>query len=259
MEKTGRALDGSASENKVISLYRAVLSSLSTDVDLSIVENKNGNQSIIIFISKYPMMKVRSSMPNEDGGIHLISLEYLGGNTHGWNEFSMGLIGTGTFVLEETPHLKLNNDIEPVQITAGRIHRYESRIVGDEALTNLRNRWERIAVTVEWMLSREDVPYFQNISDFDKYWKPILFPEQVRKKNRPQGWQQEGDIFQREEDIRWNTGYTERILPEDLWAVRNSGTLLRDWEEALQWIYMEYNWKSITDLLSCDIILNKIK
>jgi len=109
------------------------------------------------------------------------------------------------------------------------------------------------------MSSTDNAPKGQKIDDFEKYWKPVLFPEMVSKRKRPAGWLQEGDVFLRSEDIRWNTGYTERVFSEELRPVRNSGTLLRDWEEALSWIYLEYEWESIKERLSRLNILQFIK
>jgi hypothetical protein len=104
-----------------------------------------------------------------------------------------------------------------------------------------------------------DNPKGQTIKDFEKYWKPVFFPELVSGRNKPANWRQDGDIFHRAESINWNTGYTERIFPEELWPVRNSGTLLRDWEEALLWIYLEYEWDNIIKLFSQPIIFQKIR
>jgi len=154
--------------------------------------------------------------------------------------------------------LSVQNEIDPVQISAARIHRYDTRITRDEALTSLRNRRERIISLCEWM-NAQYVPIEINESNFESYWKPILFPEIVSKKKRPDNWLLEGDKRVRAEDIRWNTGYTERVFPEELWNVRNSGTLLRDWEEALSWIYLEYKWDNIKEILSREITLKKIK
>jgi hypothetical protein len=39
--------------------------------------------------------------------------------------------------------------------------------------------------------------------------------------------------------------------------IRNSGTMLRDWEEALPWIFIECKWEKIMELLSRETILRK--
>ena len=264
IEKTGRFIDGSMFAEKRVALYRTFKNDVNqAEMEISVVEKKGGAakadtdiengassaQSIIITISKFPMIKFRGSYPDETGGFYLTSLEYLAGSTHGWNEYTLDLLGTGSLVLEETAVFQITEEIEPVQITAGRIQRYDTRLTGAEALAGLRNRRERVAALVEWM-NALDAPKGQSIDDFEDHWKPILFPEMVSKKKRPADWQAEGDIFIRAEDIRWNTSYTERIFSEVLWPVRNSGTLLRDWEEALSWIYFEYEWENITELLS---------
>jgi len=274
MEKTGQFLDGSLLAEKQTALYRAAgKDGAVADMEIAVVEKKgtvpvtetdegkssSSAQSVIITINKYPMIKFRGSFPDEENGFFLTTLDYLAGSTHGWNEYSLDLLGSGSLVLGDTAVFQITEEIEPIQISTGRIHRYDTRITGIEALTGLRNRRERVIALVEWMRSLDDAPKGQSISNFEVYWKPILFPEMVKKKKRPADWQQEGDVFIRAEDIRWNTGYTQRVFSEELFPVRNSGTLLRDWEEALSWIYYEYEWENITELLSQQIILQKIK
>jgi len=254
MEWTGHIIDGSAFAQKTIALYRCTDKS----VEVSVVENKNGERNIIIAAAKFPMMKIRASMPDEQGIFFLLSLEYLAGNPHGWNEYTLELLGAGSLVLGEDSNRLTIEEIEPVQITAARIHSYDTRITGAEALTALRNRRERIGALAEWMAVMNG-PAETDIKEFEKYWKPVLFPEMVSKSKRPEGWLREEDIFIKADDIQWNTGYTQRVFPQELWPVRDSATLLRDWEEALSWIYMEYEWKNIAEIFSREIILQKIK
>ena len=254
MEKAGQVVDGSAFSQKTTALYR----SQSAGVEISVVENKNSERSVIITAVEFPMMKILASMPDEEGIFFPVSLVYLAGNFHGWNEYTLGLLGAGSLDLGEDSCRLTVNEIEPVEITAGRIHRYDTRITGAEALTALRNRRERITALAEWMDSL-DAPDGNDIKEFEKYWKPVLFPETVSNRNRPESWLREGDIFKKAEDINWNTGYTQRVFPEELWPVRDSATLLRDWEEALSWIYLEYEWKNIAGMLSGEIILQKIR
>jgi hypothetical protein len=114
------------------------------------------------------------------------------------------------------------------------------------------------------MHGRDDVPPLSDRKTFDNYWKPVLLPELVGKKKRPASYlsADSGDSAAsrvRAESINWNTAYTEKIFPEDLRILRNSGALLRDWEETFEWIYLEYNWDRITEVLSGNIILEHIK
>jgi hypothetical protein len=284
MEKTGKALDGSAFAEKKVAVYRTA------GMELQEVQNKAGERSFFIVLRQFPAIKIRGSAPNEEGEFYLTSLDYLGGNTHGWNEYRLDLSGYGKLALNETTAVfSVSDEIEAVQISAGRIRRYDTRITGNDALTNLRNRRERIVALTEWMnapseeveLSEEAEPAEEDgLSEdgggrketakkettksvdrvyFELHWKPLLFPELVSKKKRPGNWQQEGDKWVRAEDIRWNASYTERTFPEELRVIRDSGTMLRDWEEALEWIYMEYEWGRITALLAQETVLNRVK
>jgi hypothetical protein len=255
VETAGRALDGSAFAEKKIALYQSLEKEKKKPImEITVVENGNNEKSLIVTLKNYPMLKLRAAYPADDNSFHFTSLEYIGGNAHGWNEYTLALIGTGTLVFGETAAFSANADIEKVEITSGRIQRYDNRITGGEAVTALRNRRERIAATVDWMNSLEEIKG-HTLKEFEKYWKPIFFPEMVMRSKRPADWGQEDDIFVRAEDIRWNTGYTERVFTEELVPVRNSGTMLRDWEEALAWIYMEYEWEKIIELLCKETVL----
>jgi len=259
MEKTGQVLDGSASKFKTISVYSTSSKNnkQKPEIKISVVENKSKEKSIIITIEEFPMLKLWGSYPDEKGAFSLTELEFLAGSTHGWNEYSLELMGTGNLKLGDTAVFKIE-EIESVQVTKGRIQRYDTRLTGNEALSALRNRRERIIAVTEWMASLS-LAKGQTVEQFEEYWQPVLFPEMVSKEKRPDGWIQDGDVFKNAENIRWNTGYTERKFPEELRIIRNSGTLLRDWEEALYWIYMAYEWENIVELLSKEYILTKNK
>jgi len=259
VEKTGQALDGSAFKFKTISAYSTSSKNnkQKPEIKISVVENKSKEKLITITIEEFPMLKLWGSYPDEKGAFSLTELEFLAGNTHGWNEYSLELMGTGNLKLGDTAVFKIE-EIESVQVTKGRIQRYDTRLTGNEALSALRNRRERIIAVTEWMASLS-LAKGQTVEQFEEYWQPVLFPEMVSKEKRPDGWIQDGDVFKNAENIRWNTGYTERKFPEELRIIRNSGTLLRDWEEALYWIYMAYEWENIVELLSREYILTKNK
>jgi len=254
VEKAGQALDGSAFVEKRTALYRA------PGMELWEMRTKAGGRSFIITMSKYPTMRFRASEPDESGEFNMVSLNYLGGSSQGWNEFRLDLSGEGRLALDETTaSISVLNEIEPIQITFARIKRYDTRLSGNEALALLRNRHERIKTIAEWMNASEAAPKDIELNKFEKYWKPILFPELVSKKKRPADWQRENDQWDKAESIRWNKSYTERLLPEELREIRNSGTMLRDWEEALDWLYNEYEWSRIKETLSQETILQKKK
>ena len=261
VEGTGRALDGSAFAEKKIAKYRTEKKTkTSAGIELTEMQGKDGERSVIITLDRFPTIKIRGSAPDGAGQFNLTRLDYLGGNTQGWNEYTMDLYGQGTITLgEASATLSIPDAAETVQISWGRIRRYDTRITGTEALTNLRNRHERILALTEWMGGIEGSPEGISLKDFDQHWKPILFPEAVSKKEKPNGWERDGDQWSRSEDIRWNTSYTERTFPELLRNIRDSGTMLRDWEEALDWVYYTYEWGRIFARLAPETALNRVK
>jgi hypothetical protein len=261
IEKTGQVLDGSAFAEKKIARYEALTKEgAACDMEILDAQSKSGQRSLIISLKKFPAIKIRGSEPDEEGNFTLSSLEYLSGNTSGWNEYSLELFGTGTFKTDNnSATFSIDGEIEHVQISRGKIRRYDTRVTGSDALTNLRNRGLRVESLTEWMKSGENAPSGQDRGGFNKYWKPFLFPEMCAKKKRPAGWQQEDDVWAKAEDIRWNISYTERLFPEELRPVRDSGTLLRDWEEAFEWIYLMYEWDTLSGLLSLETNLKQVK
>jgi len=253
-EKTGQVLDGSAFAEKKISVY------LSPDMELWEMLNKAGEKSFVIKLKKFPTIKLRCSAVNELGEFNMVSLDYLGGSAHGWNEFRMDIAGEGRLILDgTTAAISVQHEIEAIQISFARIKRYDTRLSGKEAISGLRNRHERVKTIAEWMNSRESAPKGIDVKNFEKYWKPVLFPETVLKNKRPPDWRQENDQWNRADSINWNKTYTERMFPEELREIRNSGTMLRDWEEALDWLYNEYEWSRIQEMLSQETILQKKK
>jgi hypothetical protein len=258
VEKTGRALDGTAFAEEDLAVYRT---ESKNGAGVRRVRGKAGGEEfLVISPDAMPNLRVKGSLPGEDGSFYLISLDFFCSNITGWNEYTLELSGGGVFLVnEKTALLKLGSPIEPVNITRGKIRREDTRLSGGEALTALRNRHERILALTEWMRSLPDVPVFQDEAEFEKYWKPLLLPELVSPKERPPAWKQENALWVRGEDVSWNTAYTRAVFPEDLYKIRDSGTLCRDWEEALGWIYFAHEWENLFGFLAVEKELVKIK
>ena len=261
VEKTGQVLDGSAFTEKKVARYRAQKKKGSAlDLEILTVRNKSGQHSLVIMPKSFPSVKIRGTEPDAQGNFWVNSLEYLSGSATGWNEYSMELSGTGMFRQNDTDaNFSLGGEIRGLEISRAKIRRYDTRITGTEAEANLRNRSVRIEALTEWMLSRENAKKGMSRKEFSKFWKPILFPEISAKRKRPADWSRPGDTWGRAEDIRWNHSYSERAFPEELRLVRNSGTFLRDWEEAFEWVYLQYEWETLTGLLSHETTLIRVK
>jgi hypothetical protein len=265
-EAGGRVLDGSAFAEKTLAVYREE-PKRGTRVDR--LRDKAGRESIVISIDPAPNLRIRCSPPDGEGNFFVSSLEFLSPNYSGWNEFTLELSGGGSFVEDGSGDggqgavLQLREPLETLDIQEGKIRRGSARLGGAAALTALRNRRERILVLTRWMEERSsfsDTADLTDPADFEAYWKPLLFPELFKPKDRPAAWAEtDTGEWILGEDIRWSVAYTQALLPEALWPVRNSGTLLRDWEEAAAWIRLEFEWDTIVKYLSRKIELAKIK
>jgi hypothetical protein len=263
-EAGGRVLDGSAFAEKKLAVYREE-PKRGTQVDR--LRDRAGQECIVIRVDEAPNLRIRGSLPDAEGSFFISSLEFLSPNLSGWNEFTMELSGSGTFVegsgeRDGAAVLQVREPLETLDISGGKIRRGSSRLNGAQALTALRNRRERILALTEWMREREGLPDFSEGADFEAYWKALLFPELSKPKDRPAAWaaaNADAGPWERGEDIRWSLAYTEALLPEQLRPLRNSGTLLRDWEEAESWIRLEFEWESIVTSLAGKIELTKIK
>ncbi|MDR0400964.1 MAG: hypothetical protein LBH51_08485 [Treponema sp.] len=217
-----------------------------------VLERADGG-GLDILIEAVPAVTLKASPPERGGAFSLRSLEYLGGNSLGWVEFSMALSGGGSFIPRGGGDfdLRLSLSPEPGPITGGEIKREGTRLFGEDALRALHNRYERIQALAEWM-GGQDAPREAagGLEDFDAYWKVLLLPELVPAKKRPPAYSAAPDgPWATAEQVRWHTAYTEGILPEELRPLRDSGTLKRDWEESRDWIFLVYAWDRIFSAL----------
>ncbi|MDR1971236.1 MAG: hypothetical protein LBQ46_04880 [Treponema sp.] len=253
-EKAGKLLEGKF--DRAVNRYR---SSVPKGRGYQVIERagKSGG-GLDILIESMPAVTLKASLPGPEGNFYLRSLEYLGGNSGGWVEFSLTLSGGGNFADRGggAAGLCLRPPTEPVVIAGGKIRREGVRLSGEEALTALNNRYERIQTLAAWMREqRTPEPAAEDPESFEAYWKPFLLPELVPRKKRPRSYEAEaGGPWVTAEQVRWNTAYTGKILPEELRSLRDSGTLKRDWEECRDWIFLVYAWDQVFTTLETSTV-----
>jgi len=249
VQKSGEMLEGKAFSEKTLAVYQSFGKDDDTEILLKQLKLKDGTEIHELTSSEWPSLSLRGIVTAGGKSFHFTEAHFLSSHIHGWNEFVLDLNGSAELTLSggTIGRLRITEEIERVQLSSGRIRLKSSRLTGNAALTPLRHRRERILALIEWMEENEDKPIVENLSrkDFESYWKPRLFPEMVMKDKRPPAYTKVNAEFVRADSIRWNTNYTEQLLPEELWELRNTGGMLRDWEEALYWIYMEYSWNGI--------------
>ena len=260
VHRTGELVEGEYWRHTRIATYTN--SSLRVD---SMRMRSSGEEYLVITPTSFPTLRFNATMPDSQGNIYIHSMNFLCSNRSGWNEFTQEAYSVGVFLPIEGNGesarmlVSIREPLELMDIQSGRIRRNSTRIAEGEALTALRNRYERIHALSQWMNSQATGQDRASLKEFKNYWEPILFPELVAKKKRPPEWTVDGAEWSRGEDVRWNRSYTQALLPEDLQPVRNSGTLLRDWEEALDWIYVQCQWETISRLMEEQQYLSKTK
>lgn len=257
MEKAGQLLDGTLLEAKKLAEYKE---SENDRFVLKHMRGKDGQEYFLITDSRMPALSMKTSMPDSSGRLYLTSYTFLCGSVSGWNEFTMDISASGTIENNgDNLSLHINAPIELIHISSGKIRYNDERLIDDSAVRSLNNRRERILALVEWMKMQQDAPSFTSEKDFQSYWQPLILPESVSAKKRPSAWSKEDELWNRGEDINWNVSYTQKIFPEELHVYRNSGALLRDWEESFSWIFLEYTWNDLCNQLSETIRLTKLK
>ncbi|MDR2304554.1 MAG: hypothetical protein LBE10_08210 [Treponema sp.] len=269
-EKAGQITEGSFFEEKTLrrwqgSFQMEAIGGARGGIEVLEKQDRKGTLFLILILDNFPWMEIRCSAPLENGSFYPVRLHYLGGSNSGWNEYELELSGAAYFT-PSPPSLRFLSPPETVQISGGKIRLRDSTFTGTEALTRLRNRRERIIALAEWMRGYSQNRMFRTEEYFNAYWQPILLPETVSKKKRPVKWEKEGAEWIRGEGINWNKTYTSFLLQtaenprnSELETLRNSGAMLRDWEEAVQWIYTEYAWEKIGEDLSREEISLKQK
>jgi hypothetical protein len=251
VERVGRLLEGNG--EKTLAIYR------SGGFELRHVRNrKSGAESLALFTGSFPTLRINASVPDSSGIFIPLSLDFTSPSYSGWNSFTLELAGTGTFSPGGNGGTLQLETIEILQVGDGKIRHQDDRIAGEDALSSLRNRYERIKSLTGWMHEQAQGRSFANQKAFEAYWEAVLFPELSPRRKRPPDWNSNA-LWVRVGERRWNETYTREIFPEELWPVRNSGALLRDWEEAAAWIFFNYRWENLAASLAGKLYFNKVR
>jgi hypothetical protein len=251
VENAGRLLDGAAFNRKTIKVYKG-----GGGLTFRVFSTKDGGRYGMFELNSIPYIQFYCAEPDEFGLFDITGLHFLFSNLGGWLEGDINVSGMGS--LDDTGEFSINGEVSINGVTQGSIRRRDRHISGEYAVTELRNRSERIAALSDWM-KEYSAPRGESaltpLEYFENYWQPILLPETVTAKSRPARFNElniaGGDAnYTYSEGIKWNSTYTQELLPEQLRSLRDSGSLLRDWEEAAAWFYIYCNWDTIIKTLN---------
>jgi len=256
---TGRTIEGKTIGVKVLERWRG--EGEAAPLTLKRVREKGRGESLIITHKDFPGLEIcatahtavhaeaDAASTDGGGGFEYFSLNFLSTSLNGWNEFSLELLGSGTLTIEGKEALLTSPEPPELgSLSSGLIRLKSTRLSGGEALSRLKNRRERLLALIDWM-KEQSPPPLASRDAFAAYWKPILLPELSPLDTHPvtYGWLNADWV--EEDGVYWDRRYTGFIFPEELRPLRDTGALLRDWEEALPWLYLEYQWDSLAALL----------
>ncbi|MDR2397813.1 MAG: hypothetical protein LBD74_03520 [Spirochaetaceae bacterium] len=253
VEKAGDFIDRPGFAGKTLGVYRA-----EEGLEIRHLQEKTG-EGLAITLKAYPGVVFWGMSTHKGGPVYLRELRFLGGSYTGWNQFTVELSGEVEVILQRNSALWQGvGFVERIRLVQGKIRRKTTVLSGEAARTALRNRYERIGALTAWMHDQNPLRDFTRLEGFAAYWKPRLLPELTAPKSRPRDWTTADAVWVLGEQVRWNQAYTERLFPEALRPFRDSGALLRDWEEALSWIYLDYQWDRILQELAKPCLLTRI-
>jgi hypothetical protein len=278
VEKGGALLDGSAFREKELSRWEESPLSRRGGFPLGKAEprgftlrdlrGRGGEGFLEIGAGEFPFLRIRAGLPPEAASpgpapaegwsCYLDTLEFLSPHEEGWSEFTLELSGALILGSEGMRRSLRTEGLETLGLSRGKFRYKDRRRSGEEALGSLRNRYERISALAAWMRERSPPGEVLGLKEFGARWKGELLPELLPPGKRPPAFALAGEEWAGAEGLRWNAAYTRSLLPEELRPLRDSGALLRDWEEALPWIRLFYYWDYLAGRLSSGVLLEKI-
>lgn len=189
-----------------------------------------------------------------DIDIYLNAMQFLAVWPNGWTEGEANIFAKLKLTKEENYYkCKIEEKFEIFEITKGAIRYQDDYYYDDKGLINVKNKFDRIIALNEFLKKQEGsqefflTPIFSSKTNksykdnFEKFLFPELFLDSVVYKSSNFKITDPSNDLILGENILWNKKYTDNFFPEHLKNVRNSGTMLRDFEETIDLCFAEYN------------------
>ncbi len=222
---------------------------------VEIIPTGNGDAGSFRLCGIYPAKTwIEGSWELDSSGTYTLepsALHWFNNWKDGWTEARFECGGKLTLAKEGSSwRLAVVSLPVPLVPTEARIRYRDTVLIGDAALKQLGNRWDRI-LAASLLLKKAPIypestegypPYIagkkDRAADFRTNTAQYLFPEIAGWSSPELAKKYKGEETSRAEDIRWNLAYTRDTFPEEFRAVRDSGTLFRDWEESGDLFYL---------------------
>ncbi|HKL86352.1 MAG TPA: hypothetical protein VJ861_08485 [Treponemataceae bacterium] len=214
---------------------------------------------------RYPKdsLQIRGSIQQESPEstiFYVEEIQWFSNWNDGWTE-SLILASGKARLVKGKGKTRSAEFIEPVTLeeTQEAAIRYRDTILrGTDARVAFSRRLDRISASIAFLIEYENQTNndprdkseirLSNMRDkktFVKNVRQLFFPEVY---GFPKGFIESPRINEnreRGEGINWDLRYTEKVFPPEFAAIRNSGTLFRDWEETADLFYFIFCMESL--------------
>lgn len=192
------------------------------------------------------------SAASEEWEINAMQLEWFSNWNGGWSEAVFNLDGKLKLVTHGSLWELLCANVPEVPVLESAKIRYgDNYLVGDKALVQFQHRWDRLLATAVFLKGKLQ----GGLWNLDAARK-ILFPEVYGWTGELQKKYADSRVV-RAESVDWNTAYTAQDFPLELRELRDSGTLLRDFEEGAELAALAYEWPRLWEQKVLATVLKK--
>ncbi|MBN2546900.1 MAG: hypothetical protein JXB50_13955 [Spirochaetes bacterium] len=239
---------------------------------LSIKETTKGEKYAELTSPFLGWSSLRGQLKNGQNGDLLFDINEIrlfGSWPNGWTEGFCEAYGKIVFKKKDNTYFsKVIDNLEIFEIKSGGIRYIDNFYIDNDGAKKVKERIERSQKLIDFLKTKNFDKFYGNpLKDtkygisFKKATHVYLFPETKgfggleRKKLLPDIYYKNTTTntdltddktkrtskYQFAQGYLWNKDYTSRVFPEDLQALRNTGSLWRDYEEAIQIIFTLYN------------------
>jgi hypothetical protein len=225
-----------------------VITSCSTVKESFSIENENFSFRSDIL----PGMDISgiTAIENGDTILYITSVKMFSNWSNGWTEGFFE--ASGKYIMHPHGSTYKLIEIDPFElwdITSGEIRYHDNYYRGDDGLWKVKNRVDRLKEISRILI--DDFNMQEHVEDFSININPFLFPELYGFEEMELNGLMPARFTETELEpeiiknigIDWRSDYTRSVFPEQIWELRDSGTLYRDVQEAPDIFRAIYNLK----------------
>jgi hypothetical protein len=211
---------------------------------VELVSTETGTGSIRIYGDSIEGATFTGSVQPTEGGriLSITEMHWFSNWANGWTEATLS--ATGELLLSPNGKEWTISVVQPPRLddpVAASTRYFDNYLTGERALEEFTHRWDRILAVVALLKQKLQEQWFEytvapwqpgrrpETASFEEATRKFLFPEVYGYSEPPR----QDSQSVRSESIKWNVDYSTASFPENLRPIRNSGTMLRDFEECL--------------------------